>query len=157
MAYYLLCNQLGDLLIKSKPSRIVNVASHYAGGLDLDDLNYDKRSYSNNAAYRQSKQADRMLTWYLAEKFQEKGVTANACHPGVIDTPLLSGLGYGPVPGQPSDGAKTPAWLATSKSVEGVTGKFWDLKQEKTCSFRDKMEVAQLWNKLASLESDKTD
>ena len=33
MSYYLLSNGLRDLLAKGSPSRIVNVASNYAGGM----------------------------------------------------------------------------------------------------------------------------
>ena len=41
------CSQCGQLL---------------AGDLELNDLGFQRRPYNNNQAYRQSKQADRMLT-----------------------------------------------------------------------------------------------
>ena len=33
-------------------ARIINVASYWAGGLDLDDLQFKKRKYDNDSAYR---------------------------------------------------------------------------------------------------------
>src|SRR6185312_5288273 len=57
LAYFLLTDLLLDLLKKSAPSRIVNVASeaHRQGRIDLDDPMYEKRSYGGFAAYGTSK------------------------------------------------------------------------------------------------------
>ena len=44
-------------------SRVVFVASFYAGGLNLNDPEFKKRSYSSDSAYQASKQADRMLAF----------------------------------------------------------------------------------------------
>ena len=55
---------------RSAPARVVNVASYWAGGLDLEDLEFKRRRYDNDAAYRQSKQADRMLTVAFAERLR---------------------------------------------------------------------------------------
>ncbi len=41
--------------------------------------------------------------------------------------------------------------LALSPDVEGVTGKYWDDKREKKCSFRDPQQLDKLWKKLAAL------
>jgi NAD(P)-dependent dehydrogenase (short-subunit alcohol dehydrogenase family) len=150
MGYYLLSKLFSDLLIKSAPSRIVNVASNYAGGLNIDDINYEKDRYDQQGAYRRSKQADRMLSWIFSQKLQDKGVTVNACTPGMIDTSLLHTLGFNGG-GTPENGAKTPLWLATSKDVEGITGKYFDTKQEKVCSFRNPKQLEALWLKLESL------
>jgi len=150
MSYFLLSTKLQDLLIKGSPSRIVNVASNYAGALDINDINFDKREYNPDTAYRISKQADRMLSWALAEKLAGKGVTVNACHPGVINTKLLSDLGFSSGLG-PADGAKTPTWLALSKDVEGTTGKFFDNLKESNCGWRNPQQVEALWDKLGSL------
>jgi retinol dehydrogenase-13 len=81
------------LLSNSNISRIVNLASNYAGDLDMGDLMFDKRPYDSNTAYRQSKQCNRMLSWAAASAFEEHGVSVNACHPGVVTTQLLQGLG----------------------------------------------------------------
>jgi NAD(P)-dependent dehydrogenase (short-subunit alcohol dehydrogenase family) len=43
-----------------KPARVINVASFYAGGLDLADPEFKRRRYDPDSAYRASKQANRM-------------------------------------------------------------------------------------------------
>jgi short chain dehydrogenase len=62
--------------------RIVTVSTRAAGGLDLSDIQYERRRYCGIGAYRASKQASRMLTWALAERLRGTPVTANALDPG---------------------------------------------------------------------------
>jgi NAD(P)-dependent dehydrogenase (short-subunit alcohol dehydrogenase family) len=69
-------------LAKSNYARIINVASEYAGGLDLSDINYDKRSYDKTAAYKQSKQANRMLTREWAKRLLDKNIPVYSMTPG---------------------------------------------------------------------------
>mmetsp|Transcript_8040 Transcript_8040/g.12945 ORF Transcript_8040/g.12945 Transcript_8040/m.12945 type:complete len:225 (-) Transcript_8040:701-1375(-) len=57
-----------SLKLGSGPSRIVNVASQYAGGLDLTDLHFQRRKYNANTAYKQSKQANRVFSHTAASK-----------------------------------------------------------------------------------------
>ena len=45
VGYYLLTHELLDVLKKSAPARIVNVASTYASDLDLDDLQFERRPF----------------------------------------------------------------------------------------------------------------
>lgn len=145
LAYHLLGELLLDRLKASAPARVVNVASQLAGGLELDDVQFERRRYSGNAAYSQSKQADRMLTWSLARRLEGTGVTANAMHPGAVNTPLLAqamgGGGYGRTPEQ---GADTVAWLAASPEVDGVNGRFWIDRREVPCRFRDPRQEERL-------------
>ena len=79
---------------KDEPSYIVDIASNWAGDLDLSDLNFRKRCYDNDTAYRQSKQADRMLSVLWASRLQDRNVKVNACHPGDPCTTLSRALGY---------------------------------------------------------------
>ena len=75
-------------------SHIVNIASNWAGDLDLQDLHFQKRrSYDNDTAYRQSKQCNRMLSVLWAERLRDKALV-NACHPGDPRTMLSCALGY---------------------------------------------------------------
>src|SRR5881397_549807 len=90
LGYFLLTELLLDRLRESAPARIVNVASQLARDLDLEDVEFRRRSYSGVSAYAQSKQADRMLTWALARRLEGTGVSANAMHPGGVNTPLFS-------------------------------------------------------------------
>lgn len=55
-------HSLAPLLKASGGARVVNVASEYAGNLDVSDLQFEKRQYDETAAYKQSKQANRMIT-----------------------------------------------------------------------------------------------
>ncbi len=122
---------------KMKPgSRIVNVASFYAGGLDMEDPEFKVRPYDNDLAYRQSKQANRMLSTWYAGLLKGKGISVNSCHPGEISSKLSNNLGFS-FPDPPRKGADTPVWLATSPEVEGFTGKYFQYREEIECRFSE--------------------
>ena len=139
MGYFWLINAFSDLLSKSADGRVVNVASYWAGGLDIGDLEFRKRLYNNDLAYRQSKQADRMLTVAFADRLQNK-VSVNACHPGDVNSVLSNNLGFGGHE-SPDQGAKTPVFLATNRFKQKVTGKYFERMQEVKCSFSQDGEL----------------
>ena len=87
LAPFLLTNLLLDRLKQSSPSRVVTVASHAQamGQIDFDDLQ-GEHSYSGARAYNQSKLANVMFTYELARRLRATSVTANALHPGVVNT-----------------------------------------------------------------------
>jgi retinol dehydrogenase-13 len=60
----------------SADTHVVNVASNWAGDLDLEDLYFQKRHYDNDSAYRQSKQCDRMLSVGWANRLANVKVNA---------------------------------------------------------------------------------
>lgn len=134
LGYFWMAEYFSSILAQSSPSRVVNVASYWAGGLDLEDLEFRTRSYHNHAAYRQSKQANRMLSSVIAEIFQEKGITVNACHPGDVNSDLSNDLGFGGSQ-TPAEGARTPIWVATSPTLAGVSGKYFENQREIDCPF----------------------
>jgi len=145
LGYYWMMNAFLPHLRAGTPSRIVNVASYWAGGMDLDDPEFKRRRYNNDTAYRQSKQANRMLSASLAELFRADGIAVNACHPGDVNSRLSNDLGYGGHE-TPDQGADTPVWLAISPDVEGITGKYFENRQEHNCSFsHNKKEMKQLF------------
>jgi NAD(P)-dependent dehydrogenase (short-subunit alcohol dehydrogenase family) len=121
------------------------VASYWAGGLDLADLEFKQRPYNNDAAYRQSKQADRMLSVAFARRLQPLGITVNACHSGDVSSALSNDLGFGGH--QSADaGAKTPVWLAVSEAGVRHTGKYFEHQREVSCPFaRDPATVEALY------------
>jgi len=88
LGYHLLTHELLEILKASAPARIVNVASTYAGNLDIDDLQFTRRPYNPVKAYQQSKACNRLLTWALARRLAGSGVTANAMAPGLVQTGL---------------------------------------------------------------------
>lgn len=145
LGYLRMIRAFEDVLRASAPSRVVNVASYWAGGLEVDDLGFDRRPYDNDAAYRQSKQADRMLTVALAERLGSSGVTVNACHPGDVRSELSENLGFGGHE-TPEEAADTPAWLATSPELQAETGRYFERRQPRKCRFgADREAVERLY------------
>ena len=134
LSYHWMINAFSKYMFDYPGSRIVNVASYWAGDLMLDDLEFTRRPYHNHAAYRQSKQANRMLTPIFASMLQPHGVAVNACHPGDVNSQLSNDLGFGGSQ-SPDQGADTPIWLATSPEVAGITGKYFEHRNEVNCPF----------------------
>jgi NAD(P)-dependent dehydrogenase (short-subunit alcohol dehydrogenase family) len=155
LGYVLVTDLLLPQLRAAGRARIVNVASRYAGGLDLTDVQLERRPWSGKDAYAQSKQANRMLTWALARRLEGTGVTANGVHPGFVSTEIfgkgggVSGLAlslYAKLRARrPAEGADTVAWLAASPEVEGRSGLFWVDRREHPCRFRDEAAEEELW------------
>lgn len=141
MGHFLLTNLLLDLLIKSAPSRIINVTSvaHTRGKINKDDLNSDN-AYEEAAAYNQSKLANVLFTKELAERLSGTGVTANAVHPGIVATdlfrqhsPSYSAKFWSSLLKPfmwlffktPEGGAQTTIYAALDPDLEKVTGKYF--------------------------------
>ena len=123
----------GHLLESSKP-RVVNVASYWAGGLDLSDPEFERRPYNNDAAYRQSKQADRMLTYGLAALYEGQ-ININTCHPGDANSKLSNDLGFGGSE-TAAQAAKTPLLLATTELGLDYTGEYFEYGRLSNCRFK---------------------
>ena len=145
LGYFWMTRFFEKHLKEAVSSRVVNVASYWAGNLSLDDLEFTHRHYNNDTAYRQSKQADRMLTVAFARRLAADGITVNACHPGDVNSTLSNNLGYGghETPGQ---GAANPVWVATAPELQGVTGRYYEHLRELSCPFgKDLQAVEQLY------------
>ena len=143
LGYHGMIRAFQDVLIASAPARVVNVASYWAGDLDLSDLEFRRRPYSNGVAYRQSKQADRMLTVAWAERLRVHQVTVNACHPGDANSPLSNRLGFGGHD-TPDESARTPVWLAAEAAGGQQTGRYFEHQRPVQCRFgadRDAVEA----------------
>jgi len=146
LGYFWMTQIFSKILKQYSPSRIINVASYWAGGLDLNDLEFKNKPYHNHASYRQSKQANRMLTPIFAESLRSAGITVNTCHPGDVNSALSNSLGFGGSQ-SPDQGAKTPSWLAISPSVSNITGKYFERCKEVFCPFGSQIsEAQQLYN-----------
>lgn len=161
LGYQRLTLALLDLLTASAPARIVNVASLFAGDLDLDDLQFVRRPYQELQAYAQSKACNRMLSWALARRLDGTGVTVNAYAPGFVPGTGLSRnlspetrAAYAARTGRSlAQGADTAVWLASSAEVDGLSGRFWSDRRELPCQFRGEPGEERLWQICASLEA----
>jgi NAD(P)-dependent dehydrogenase (short-subunit alcohol dehydrogenase family) len=155
LGYDLLTRELLGLLRAQAPSRVVNVASTFAGNLDLDDLEFTRRAYDPVKAYQQSKACDRLLTWAFARRFEGSGVTFNAMCPGLVQTGLYRDTApplrlmlkvIGAFHGRSvQQGADTAVWLASAPEVAGVSGKLFELRKEIPCQFRKLDDEDRLW------------
>jgi NAD(P)-dependent dehydrogenase (short-subunit alcohol dehydrogenase family) len=134
MGYFWMIEAFTPHLKAGAPSRVVNVASYWAGGLDLTDMEFKRRQYDNDEAYRQSKQAERMLTVAYAARLKPFNITINACHPGDVNSALSNSMGFGGHE-TPDQGADTPVWLATSPDVADISGKYFEHRKNVNCSF----------------------
>src|SRR4051812_42103561 len=83
---------LTNLLLPHVTDRVVTVSSnlHRSGSIDLDDLNWQRRPYSANGAYAQSKLANLLFTLELQRRLTAAGsrVRALGAHPGWAATNL---------------------------------------------------------------------
>ena len=145
LAYFWMTEAFAPHLERSAPARIVNVASYWAGELALDDLEFNRRPFDNHTAYRQSKQANRMLTVALADRLASRGITINACHPGDPSSVLSRNLGFS---GSQSaeDAARTPVMLARGELGTDATGRYFEHGREARCRFaKDRDGIEQLY------------
>ena len=144
LAPFLLTNLLLDLLKKSAPSRVVTVSSdgHRWGKMDLDDLQSRNR-YRGMQVYGTTKLANILFTRELAGRLENTGVTANAMHPGAVNTNFGNNQGgpmsllfraFKPFMRTPEQGADTLIYLASSPEVEGMTGKYLADRKVKVAS-----------------------
>ncbi|KAH8277835.1 hypothetical protein KR018_008507, partial [Drosophila ironensis] len=158
MGHFLLTHLLLDVLKKSAPSRIVNVASmaHMQGTIKIDDLNSEK-SYSGIGAYSQSKLANILFTRELARRLEGTGVAVNSLHPGTIKTEILRNLSapmkflLKPVIWTffktPKSGAQTTLYAALDPDLKGVSGMYFsDCKPKDVASAaKDDKTAKFLW------------
>lgn len=134
-------NHLGPFLLTEllRPAinasgRIINVASvvHYRGQLDLDSVTNPKARYRSIAAYAQSKLANVLHTFALAQRLKDTSITVNCLHPGVVASNLLPRWLriikplFTPVTFDNERGAQTTLTLALSDSVVNISGQYFN-------------------------------
>ena len=134
LGYVWMMKYFHPFMARQAGARIVNVASYWAGGMDLDDPEFKHRSYDNDVAYRQAKQANRMLTVAFAERLKSSGITVNSCHPGDVNSKLSNAFGFGGSE-SPAQGAATPLYLSLSEVVSGVNGQYYEHLMQVNCAF----------------------
>ena len=157
LSHFLLTQLLLDTLKASAPSRIVNVSSeaHFSGHMNFNDLQ-EENGYSAMKSYCQSKLAQVLFTYELAERLKGTGVTVNCVHPGAVRTNWgdeAGALGIGiriarPFMLSPEKGAETPVYVATSPDLEGVSAKYFSKKKDTKSSKESYVagERKKLWD-----------
>ena len=161
LSSFLLTSLLLDKLKASAPARIVNVSSRMhrnARDFGFDDFQF-ARSYGVAKAYSRTKLYNVLFTRELARRLAGSGVTANALHPGMIQTdigkggdlrgiagflwPLLQRLNGRPI----GEASRMPVYLATAPELEGVTGKYFTTGRaaEPSALAQDDAAAKRLW------------
>lgn len=142
LASFLVTSLLLKRMVESAPSRIIQVNSegHRFNGLDINDLNWEKRKYGGYGSYGASKTAQLMTVWELNDILQGKGVTINAMHPGAVKSNIGSYNGWfynwfskylmQPFLKNPEISGEAIFYLASSPEMEHVSGKFFNLTNE---------------------------
>ncbi len=158
LSHFLLTNLLLQMLDESAPARIINVSSnaHFRETIHFDDINLAKH-YNGWQAYCQSKLANVLFTYELADRIDPRQVTVNALHPGTVRTNIVGKyasfiyrLGWNlqkPTMLSVKEGAKTPIYLATSEEVAGITGLYFvrRIPQKSSELSYDKALAKKLW------------
>ena len=163
LASFLLTDLLLDTIKASAPARIINVSSgaHASGKIEFDNLQ-GEREYGPRA-YDNSKLANILFTMELARRMEGTGVTVNTLHPGFVATGFGTNNGkvmaalvniFAPlIARSPAKGAETSIYLASSPSVESITGKYFhDSRVIPAASQATDMVVARrLWDVSAEI------
>ncbi len=138
LGHFALAVGLRGALAAAGDARVVSLSSeaHLRAPLDFDDVNFESRPYDPMLAYGQSKTANALFAVEAAARWAERGITANAVHPGaVVDTNLARDLdpdalavaietaGYEYKTRE--QGAATSVLVAASPLLEGVSGRYF--------------------------------
>ena len=125
LAGYALTRRLLDRLRDSAPARVVNVSSAGQTAIDFDDVMLAHGGYSGVRAYCQSKLAQILFTFDLAEELAGTGVTATCLHPStymptkIVASPISS----------IADGVEATLRLMTAPADE-VGGRYFNVLRE---------------------------
>ena len=137
LGHFLLAVGLHEALAAADGARIVSVSSagHLRSPVVFDDIDYGFRDYDPFSAYGQSKTANVLFAVEATRRWTDDGITSNALMPGAIfDTRLGRHVDTGHAVSAMKDlkvktveqGAATSVLLATSPSLEGVGGRYFE-------------------------------
>lgn len=155
---FLLTNLLVPALRSGVPSRVITVSAPTTTELDFADLQGETQ-WRPLHAFGASKMADLLFTYALARRLEGTGVHANVLHPGLFRSGLMRELA---TPARlfvrlaskgPERAAEAVAYLASSPSLEGFTGRFFNGTQlsESNPYSRDAKVQERLWKKAEAL------
>lgn len=139
LASFILTYKLIEKLKKNPSSRIIQVNSqgHRFNGLDINDLNWERRHYTGLRGYGASKTAQLLTVWEFADLLKGSGVTINAMHPGSVK----SGIGENNGPlyrwykhnfvtkflADPAISGQALHYLAAAPELSDVSGQYFNL------------------------------
>ena len=127
LSHFLLTRLLQSKL--REPGRMVNVASIGQERIDFDDLMCE-RDYNFFSAYARSKLAQILFTFEVAERLDDRDITANALHPATLmDTKMVTGPGGRPQ-SSVEEGAEATVRLVADPELDGSSGRFFDGRNE---------------------------
>lgn len=157
LGHFLLTNLLLDSLRASASARVIVVSSgsHYRAQLNFEDLQ-NEIGYNGMKVYGHSKLANILFTYELARRLEGENITVNAVHPGFVSTNLGRDNGWlihkfirlaMLAGGSAEEGAEAYVYLATSREVAGVTGKYFKQREaiKSSKSSYDQAAARQLW------------
>jgi NAD(P)-dependent dehydrogenase (short-subunit alcohol dehydrogenase family) len=147
LGHFALATALHPALRAAGGARVVAVSSSAhlrGGGVDFDDIHFERREYEPWVAYGQSKTANVLFAVEATARWAEDGITVNALHPGGIRTNLqrhvseeeldrlraAAGAAGAPSWKTVEQGAATSVFLASSPLVEGVGGRYFEDSNE---------------------------
>lgn len=143
LGHHLLTRWLEPLLIASAPARLIVVASsvhHNVKKVDWDRARRRTSSLLGNPEYRLSKLANILDARQWARRLDETGVDVHIVHPGLVASEIWRDL---PGPLQRmfarkgmsiEEGADTSIWAATDPDLQGVTGRYYGRRKERSIS-----------------------
>ena len=163
LSSFIINTLLSEKLKSQGRARIILVSSEghrfVPWGLELNDLNWQKRRYSGLKSYGSAKLAQLQSMLIFADRFSSSGVTINAMHPGAVrsETGQENGAFYRWIKKHVYDRMLRPTeissesiyYLGVSKEMEGVSGKFFNLTtmEEPAPPALDKQAAFELWTK----------
>ena len=142
LASFLLTKLLTEPLKRGAPSRVIDINSegHRFGGLNVNDINWERRPFIGLRAYGAAKIAQLYAARQLAEDLRESGVTVNVMHPGEVRTNIgmNNNILYRMYSRyllrwflkDPKVSGEAIYYLAAAPEMEKVTGKFFNLTIE---------------------------
>jgi NAD(P)-dependent dehydrogenase (short-subunit alcohol dehydrogenase family) len=160
LGHFLLTNLLLEKLVASAPSRVVTVSSMMHAGGKIDFASFrGPAKYSSFVAYRQSKLANILFANELARRVAGRGVTSTSLHPGGVatdiarDAPFWMRTFMRLAGTTPEKGALTSVYLASSREVEGVSGRYFvNSKEARTDPLaQDERLAKELWDESGKL------
>ena len=138
---FYLTNSFLEKNLMHSGSRIINVGSsaHQRAVLDFNDLD-SSNSRSWYERYSRSKLCNLLFTLRLSKNLENKNISVNCVHPGIVKTNIAQDqkgilqfivklvLKYKGI--SPEEGADTLIYLATNKTVQDLSGRYFANKSE---------------------------